>query len=351
MGASLRQREDRSSFGAPPGDELSVHTGATRGLPCSFRAQSCAQVARSLLGYREALDAAGPRFPTRRWSTCQIPWIGVFQPAHAQDARARAAAHTRSSRLARGCCRAPCMSLARPGWRSRVISRSSASARNETLDLMYPPLTALRYNFERSAEAAVSLMMDRVHGGTDGDAREVMVPWDLIIGQTCAPARNPAGKAEPAGKRTRRTSYSPRLSRPISFADVAFQHLARPNCGVADPRPRCSLAPSCRQAARGKVPSAASLSNTAPGFSSTMAFTASPQTGSGTPTTAQSPMARYRPEHLLDFARGDVESARDDDVLQPVERCSSSRPGRYSQRPPVCSQPWRSASAVFSGSR
>ena len=59
----------------------------------------------------------------------------------------------------------------------------------ETRDLMYPPVTALRYNFERSAEAAVRLMMDRVHDGAS-EVREVLVPWDLIIGETCGPAGN-----------------------------------------------------------------------------------------------------------------------------------------------------------------
>ena len=59
----------------------------------------------------------------------------------------------------------------------------------ETLELMYPPVTALRYNFERSAQIAVQLMMDRINGSAPVEARKIMVPWDLIIGASCAPAR------------------------------------------------------------------------------------------------------------------------------------------------------------------
>ena len=156
-----------------------------------------------LLGYREALDAAGLGFDEAL----------VYMP----DSWIESSSQPMRKMLALG---QPPTALIALG--TRLLSGAVHVAREagleiprdlsvvgigayETLDLMYPPLTALRYNFERSAEAAVSLMMDRVHGGTDGDAREVMVPWDLIIGQTCAPARNPAGKAEPAGKRTRRT--------------------------------------------------------------------------------------------------------------------------------------------------
>ncbi|MDQ8030766.1 MAG: LacI family DNA-binding transcriptional regulator [Bordetella sp.] len=56
-----------------------------------------------------------------------------------------------------------------------------------TLELMYPPLTMLRYNFERSAQLAVQLMMDRVGGDAPAGARKLMVEWDLVIGRSCAP--------------------------------------------------------------------------------------------------------------------------------------------------------------------
>jgi len=56
----------------------------------------------------------------------------------------------------------------------------------ETLDLMYPPATALRYNFERSAQIAVRLMMDRINGNEPLEPRTVTVPWDLVIGSSCA---------------------------------------------------------------------------------------------------------------------------------------------------------------------
>ena len=57
----------------------------------------------------------------------------------------------------------------------------------QTMDLMYPPITALRYNFERSAQATVQLIMDRVDGTAPAGPRTVVVPWDLIIGASCAP--------------------------------------------------------------------------------------------------------------------------------------------------------------------
>lgn len=56
----------------------------------------------------------------------------------------------------------------------------------ETLELMYPPVTALRYNFQRSAQATVQLMMERIAAGEDLAARQLTVTWDLILGGSCA---------------------------------------------------------------------------------------------------------------------------------------------------------------------
>lgn len=60
----------------------------------------------------------------------------------------------------------------------------------ETLDLMYPPVTALRYSFERSAQITVQLMMDRIAGNGPLEPRTVTIPWDLVIGASCAPCVN-----------------------------------------------------------------------------------------------------------------------------------------------------------------
>lgn len=57
----------------------------------------------------------------------------------------------------------------------------------ETLDLMYPPVTALRYNFERSAQATVQLMLDRINGEAPDAPCQVMIEWDLVMGASCAP--------------------------------------------------------------------------------------------------------------------------------------------------------------------
>jgi LacI family transcriptional regulator len=59
----------------------------------------------------------------------------------------------------------------------------------ETLELMYPPATALRYDYHRSAEVAVQLMLDRI-AGTAGDVpRRVILEWDLVMGGSCGPLR------------------------------------------------------------------------------------------------------------------------------------------------------------------
>lgn len=59
----------------------------------------------------------------------------------------------------------------------------------ETLELMYPPATALRYDFQRSAQIAVQLMMDRIAGTATPAPRHVMVEWELIIGGSSARSR------------------------------------------------------------------------------------------------------------------------------------------------------------------
>lgn len=59
----------------------------------------------------------------------------------------------------------------------------------ETLELMYPPLTALRYNFQSSARSTVQLMLERIAAPAPPAPRRVMVPWDLVVGASCAPAK------------------------------------------------------------------------------------------------------------------------------------------------------------------
>lgn len=58
----------------------------------------------------------------------------------------------------------------------------------ETLELMYPPATALRYNFQDSAKAAVQLMLERIEKLAPQQARKVMIPSDLVLGASCGPA-------------------------------------------------------------------------------------------------------------------------------------------------------------------
>ncbi|NML44844.1 substrate-binding domain-containing protein [Ramlibacter sp. G-1-2-2] len=57
----------------------------------------------------------------------------------------------------------------------------------ETLELMYPPMSALRYDYHRSAEVAVQLMLDRIEGTAGPQGRRVILEWDLTVGGTCAP--------------------------------------------------------------------------------------------------------------------------------------------------------------------
>jgi LacI family transcriptional regulator len=57
-----------------------------------------------------------------------------------------------------------------------------------TLELMYPPLTVLRYNYEASAQLTVQLMLDRIAGDSPPGVRKLQVEWDLVIGRSCAVA-------------------------------------------------------------------------------------------------------------------------------------------------------------------
>jgi LacI family transcriptional regulator len=57
----------------------------------------------------------------------------------------------------------------------------------ETLALMYPPATVLRYNFQQSAQAAVQLMLERLEATGKAKApRTVVIPSDLVLGGSCA---------------------------------------------------------------------------------------------------------------------------------------------------------------------
>jgi len=65
----------------------------------------------------------------------------------------------------------------------------------ETLDLMHPPVTALCYDFASSAQATVRLMLERIQGQARGAApRTVILPWNLIIGASCAPPCQPENR-------------------------------------------------------------------------------------------------------------------------------------------------------------
>ncbi|AWP78259.1 LacI family DNA-binding transcriptional regulator [Bordetella bronchiseptica] len=58
----------------------------------------------------------------------------------------------------------------------------------QTLELMYPPVTALRYNFQDSARAVVQLILGRIERTAPPQARTVVIPSDLILGSSCGPA-------------------------------------------------------------------------------------------------------------------------------------------------------------------
>jgi len=59
----------------------------------------------------------------------------------------------------------------------------------EMLELMYPPVTSLRYSFERSSQACVRLMLERISGAAAGPAQQVMVYPELVMGGSCARPR------------------------------------------------------------------------------------------------------------------------------------------------------------------
>ena len=59
----------------------------------------------------------------------------------------------------------------------------------ETLELMYPPVTALRYNFHQSASATVKLVLERIEKRAPAEPRTVVIQSDLILGASCGPAR------------------------------------------------------------------------------------------------------------------------------------------------------------------
>lgn len=62
--------------------------------------------------------------------------------------------------------------------------------------LMHPTLTTLRFNIEQAAEAAASLMLDRIAGTAPAAPRKVTVPMDLVLGASCARAvTTPARRA------------------------------------------------------------------------------------------------------------------------------------------------------------
>lgn len=140
-----------------------------------------------LAGYREALEAAGLAFDEAL----------VYTPASWLES-----SRTRMSEM---------LTLAQPptaliALGTQLLSGAVRVAREAgldvprdlsvigigtlaTLDLMYPPVTALRYNFERSAQATVRLMVERINGTAPEGARSVIVESDLVIGASCAKPR------------------------------------------------------------------------------------------------------------------------------------------------------------------
>ncbi len=56
---------------------------------------------------------------------------------------------------------------------------------DDAFALMHPPLTALRFDIERAAEAAAQLMLERVEGRLPAAGRRVHVPLDLVVGGSC----------------------------------------------------------------------------------------------------------------------------------------------------------------------
>lgn len=59
----------------------------------------------------------------------------------------------------------------------------------DTLSLMYPPITMLRYDFQRSAELAVQLAIERILGAASAEGRRASVDIELVIRGSCGPVR------------------------------------------------------------------------------------------------------------------------------------------------------------------
>lgn len=59
----------------------------------------------------------------------------------------------------------------------------------ERLVLIYPPVTALRYNFHQSASAAVQLILQRIEKVAPALGQTVVIQWDLILGTSCGAVR------------------------------------------------------------------------------------------------------------------------------------------------------------------
>jgi LacI family transcriptional regulator len=65
----------------------------------------------------------------------------------------------------------------------------------ETLELMVPPVTALRYPFHQSAEAAVKMMLERIDKSAPPEPRRIVIPSDLILGSSCGLAPHHRSRA------------------------------------------------------------------------------------------------------------------------------------------------------------
>lgn len=57
----------------------------------------------------------------------------------------------------------------------------------EAFALADPPLTSLRFNIPGAARVAADLMLDRIHNNYSGPARQITLPLDLVLGQSCRP--------------------------------------------------------------------------------------------------------------------------------------------------------------------
>lgn len=57
----------------------------------------------------------------------------------------------------------------------------------DSFALSAPPLTSLRFNIMAAAAAAANLMLDRINNNYAGPPRQVTLPLDLVLGQSCRP--------------------------------------------------------------------------------------------------------------------------------------------------------------------